>query len=469
MPKPEWALRALDDMGYAPDTSMDDKVDQWWSWYDCSNPFYADAQLDAGGSVLSIRHMTLRPARMICDEHAALMASDGSGVSTDDEGMRSWLDRSVPDLISQSAPALSRAMALGTAALFPEFSRASDGSWSCRMRWYDARYLIQLAADEGESTACAVASDVIAGGRRLHQLKVIDPDPATGLYRVRTRLFDPDRMDEEYFSGDVLPELALGCREAPYALVTPAVGNTYDDATPLGVSIFDDGVDAIRLADEAFNQFYWHIKLSTPRVFLDDEMIKRDPSTGRVDFNETLDQMLFHRVAGRVGDQVPITIYNPETHVDEHERAIDDALSLLSLKCKLGPNYFSFTRAGGLKTATEVVADNSVLLRNVRGNENLAGARISAALRGAYAATSALSGSPLAEVPECGVEWDDSVIEDTATARQTMKDDISRGLCPRWRYLVRFYGMTEEDARAFTGEADGAPSEAAIDAQLGLA
>lgn len=155
--------------------------------------------------------------------------------------------------------------------------------------------------------------------------------------------------------------------------------------------------------------------------------------------------------------------------VEESERSIDDALSIMSLKCGLGPNYFSFTRSSGLRTATEVVSDNSVLLRTVRRNENLAGQRISSALRGSYAAWSALSGRPLSEVPACEVAWDDSVIEDTATARTQMKDDISRGLCPRWMYLQRFYGMTEEDARAFTGEAAGEPSGDAVDAQLGLA
>lgn len=469
MAKPSWALRALEDEGYEPDTSMDAKVDQWWTWYDCSNEFYRPLKRDVGGRTVEIEHLTLRPARMVADEHAALMCSEGSDLSCDDKDMRSWLDATAPGFIAASAPAISRAMALGTAGLFPEFSRGADGSWTVRMRWYDARYLIQLEADEGESTACAVASDVIAGGRSMHQLKIVEPDPETGLYRVRTRLFDPERRDEEAFSEDVLPLVELGTGLRPYALVRPAVGNTYDDATPLGVSIYDDGVDAIKLVDETFNQFFWHVKLSTPRVFLDDEMIKRDPATGDLDLSTTLDQMLFSRVSGGVGERIPVTVYNPELRVEESERSIDDALSLMSLKCKLGPNYFSFTRSSGLRTATEVVSDNSVLLRSVRANENAAGAEIASALRGSYSAWRSVSGRPVKEVPELEVAWDDSVIEDTATARQQMKDDISRGLCPRWMYLQRFYGMDEEEARAFTGEPAGEPSAAAVDAQLGLA
>ena len=466
MAKPDWALKALGDEGYRPDTSMDALQDAWWSWYDCSNPYYSVCVHDIGGRTLAIEHMTLRPARMVCDEHAALMASDGSSLRCDDEAVQGWLDTALPSFVQRSSVALSRAMALGTAGLFPEFTVRDGGSASMSMRWYDARYLVQLEADEGESVACAVASDVFVAGRRLHQLKVCEPDPDTGLYRYRTRLFDPEHGDEVFCDG-ILPVLGLGTERPPYALVTPAVGNTYDDATPLGVSIFDDGIDSIKLLDEAFNQFYWHVKLSTPRVFLDDEMIDRDPATGKVNLAATLDEVLFHRVSGTVGHEVPITTYNPETHVDEHERAIDDALSLMSLKCKLGPNYFSFTRSQGLRTATEVVSDNSVLLRSVRNNENAAGAAISSAVSGSYAALSHLSGRT-AEAPEVRVEWDDSVIEDTATVRQAMREDIARGLCPRWMYLHRFYGMSEDEARAFTGEAEGGASAAAIDASLGM-
>lgn len=468
MAKPDWALRALDDEGFEPDTSMDSRIEDWWSWYDCSNPYYDAIKRDVGGRTLSIEHMTLRPARMVADEYAALICSEGSSLACNDKEMRDWLDETVPNFVAASAIPLSRAMALGTSGLFPDFSLRADGSWAAAMRWYDARYLIQLEADEGESVACAVASDVFVAGRRLHQLKICDVDPETGLYRLRCRLFDPERRDEEVLLDEIVPSLDLGTSMPPYALVTPAIGNTYDDATPLGVSVYDDGIDAIKLLDETFNQFYWHIKLSTPRVFLDDEMVDRDPSTGRVNLSTTLDQMLFSRVSGAVGQKIPITVYNPEMHVEESERSIDDALSLMSLKCGLGPNYFSFTRSGGLRTATEVVSDNSVLMRSVRTTESSVGAAMARALRGSYAAWLHLSGCSAAKVPVLEVAWDDSVIEDTATVRTQMKDDIARGLCPRWMYLNRFYGMDEKKARAFTGEAAGSPSGAALDAALGM-
>ena len=63
-------------------------------------------------------------------------------------------------------------------------------------------------------------------------------------------------------------------------------------------------------------------------------------------------------------------------------------------------------------------------------------------------------------VPDVKVTWDDSIVEDTATERALMKDDISRGLAPAWLYPVRYYGMSEDDARALVGSQQAVPEEA---------
>ena len=44
-----------------------------------------------------------------------------------------------------------------------------------------------------------------------------------------------------------------------------------------------------------------------------------------------------------------------------------------------------------------------------------------------------------------------------------MKDDIARGLCPKWKYLVKYQGMSEEEAKTYTGETSGV----ALDVELG--
>jgi A118 family predicted phage portal protein len=131
----------------------------------------------------------------------------------------------------------------------------------------------------------------------------------------------------------------------------------------------------------------------------------------------------------------------------------------MSFKCGFGPNYFSYSRQQGLRTATEVSSDNSQLFRNVRKHEQQVGKALKRLFAGAYASECALCGVAPTSV-DVDITWDDSIVEDTATERAQMKDDIARNLAPAWLYPMRFYGMSEDEARALVDATPKLPEEA---------
>ena len=52
------------------------------------------------------------------------------------------------------------------------------------------------------------------------------------------------------------------------------------------------------------------------------------------------------------------------------------------------------------------------------------------------------------EGAEVRVDFDDSIIQDTASEKAQMLAEVSAGIVPKWMYLVRFYAMDEDEARA---------------------
>lgn len=96
--------------------------------------------------------------------------------------------------------------------------------------------------------------------------------------------------------------------------------------------------------------------------------------------------------------------------------------------CGLGINYFDFDNVGYVKTATEVSADNSALMRNIKKHGN--------ALAGAVAdvahATMACARALGEEVPEEG--------------------EVAAGLMQKWEYRRKWYGEDEATARRRAGE-----------------
>ena len=455
--KPAWALDVLRRAGLRPDTSMDDDQKAWWSWFSCDNEYYSELAYDAPGGADVCKRLSLRPARMVADEIPSLVMTSETTISSEDRGLNGWLSERMAGFVEGSADFISLAFALGA------------GCWAVSMDGGRAS-IVQYSAWQTIPVRGGVAlvARTTVGGRRLDQIQVHAPDPKTGTFHISTRLFETESgAHREVWLDEVAPDLDTRQKLPTYAIVRPSRANTHDLYTPLGVSIYEDAVDAVRMVDEAFNQLFWQVRVSLPRVFFDEQGVRRDPKTGAPDWAGSVDQVVFRPLQTGSGS-APVSVYNPDTHVTDMVEALNCALSTLGLKCGFGQQYWSFDLASGLKTATEVVSANSTLMRTIRRNEKLLGAAIDDVARAAYSCELALSGGAGGDVPHVRVDWDDSVMTDDKADRDMMKDDISRGLCPRWRYLSRYYGMSEGEARAFTGEAEGAASLAALDAAAGL-
>lgn len=457
---PAWACEFLRKAGYSPQNVMDPYVAAWWRWYAACDEFYQPERTATEATrPRACQHMTLFPARMAADEWAGLVMDEKTVVSSPDPTCNEWIaERLGADFVATGSDELALAFALGFGVWAANFGGIADDDLTAAtatVDFYDAGQVVPLLSDGGESVSVALVSRVLVGGRAYDRVQVHEPDQGTGgTYHLRTWLFDPKRRDSGPVGLDaVIADLDTGSTLPTYCMVSPAIANAYEDATPCGVSVFADAIDAIRLLDETFDGAYWRTRLCQPRMVVDEAGLAVDPATGQVRLQETIDQRLFKSVRGAVGQQVPVTVFAPDMQAEDTERAINNALSVFSAKCGLGPNYWSFTRAGVNKTAREVVSDNSQLMRNCRRHERAVGAQLRRLVAGTFCAEVALRTGAMPEPPEVEVAWDDSVVEDTEAERAMMKDDIARGLCPAWLYPMRFYGMDEDAARALVGQA----------------
>ena len=460
---PAWATRFLRGLGYRPGNCMDEHIKAWWGWYQVDNGFYGVDRPDTGRGDCPDRHLSLRPARMAADEWASLVMDDKTQMGSEDATVNAWVGERFGGFVGDELDHLALSFALGTGAWVADLGGIvgdSTAGTTASISFYDASQLCPLESDGDESVSCAFVRRISHGRDLLDQLQVHAPDPATGTYHVRTWVFGTRSHQVPCAADDITADLDTGTALPCYALVRPAIANTYEECTPLGVSVFDDAQDAIKLVDEAFDASYWRLRVCQPRMVVDEAGLRRDPKTGELDLVGTVDRRVFKAVSGGGDHPQPATVYDPGLQASETDTALNSALSLFSAKCGFGPNYFSYSRQQGLRTATEVSADNSQLFRNVRRHEQVVGDAIERLVAGAWAAETALRTGTDPGVPDVKVTWDDSIVEDTATERALMKDDISRGLAPAWLYPVRYYGMSEDEAKALVGSQQAVPEEA---------
>lgn len=225
----------------------------------------------------------------------------------------------------------------------------------------------------------------------------------------------------------------------------PAIDNTRVDMSLYGQSVFADEVDAIQAVDLCYDAMMGEIDNGKMRVFLSDVMfdVERDAKGGRV-------SIPFGRKACTVfkkdmSTEDTIHEFAPALRTEDQARTFRVALQTLGDPCGFGINYFGLENVGYVKTATEVSADNSALMRNIRRHEHALEGAIVGICRALLAADRRLG----VELPDEGlvrVMFDDSIITDTTAEKKQDMDEVAAGLMAGWEYRAKWYGEDEETA-----------------------
>lgn len=460
---PSCAERWLREQGHAPYRDMDADIARWWEWYTGTSKWYdrtAVSYEDGGARRARFRCYSIRPARRVCREWASLMFDDGTRFAADDPAANEWLQgwAASTGLLAISQRCAERAFALGTGALALSFSVPEDAAApvAMRLRRYDARMILPLSWSDEGTTECAFVTEAAVRGQRVTQVQAHIVDGGT--YHIRSAYFDargrrvnPEGMLTDFDTGQPLPT---------FCLVRPAVDNLVADMSPMGQSVFEDALDAIKAVDDSFDTLVRELAVTKPKVFMADQLLQvfDDGSGRRVTVPMAPEDTVIRAVGGVSGGDL-IKTFQPSIRTEAIRGALDTALAELGDLTGFGQQYFTLSKQGGLKTATEVSADSSALMRNLRKHETGVGAALSAMLTAAVSCARSKMGVSMGDPGTVTVTWDDSIIEDTPAEKAQMLAEVSSGVAAAWEYRRRFMGEDEETARAMADEAkpEGGP------------
>lgn len=462
---PPKVLDAVRRMGYSPDTSMADHVTRWWQWYVGETGWY-DREEQVDGRRYRIRRHSLRPARRVCREWASAILDDDAtalvvtGAGDDPAGLQGLLDAwaSETRFLPSAQRCLERAFATGTGALALWFE-VSEGGARIRARRYDARMVLPLSWDDEQVSECAFCTSATSGGRPVTQLQAHLLDRETGTYHVVTRLFRED--GEEVRDPSVIADFDTLSTLPTFALMRPAIDNTFSDCTAMGQSVFADAIDAVKAVDNAFDSMQREIDATKVKVFMTDDLldVATDASGRARAIPMSPENTIVRKLAGN-GSQQMLEVFSPEIRIDPLVRALNVALAELGDLTGFGQNYLRFDKDGGVKTAREVSSDNSAFARTIRKHENELRPQLEGLLATMLACQRALNGWPVPDGAGVRVEFDDSIVADTESQKATAMAEVAAGVMGAWEYRARFFGEDEDVARRMAGEAGALPAPA---------
>lgn len=254
-------------------------------------------------------------------------------------------------------------------------------------------------------------------------------------------------------------EVAIDTEKSLFTYFRTPRANNIDDNSPLGVSMYANAMDTLHAIDICFDSFVREFRLGKKRIIVPARMIRNvvDPVTGKnVRYFDATDET-YEALSTDDPDTLRIQDNSVTLRVTEHVDAMNALLNILCLQVGLSFGTFSFDVHGGLKTATEVVSENSKTYKTIKNFQNQVTPAIKE-LIGAIIEVASLydvtyDGFSIKELASRGYEvkvtLDDGITQDRQTNINEGITLVGAGLMSKYKFLTDpKYGqnLTEEDA-----------------------
>jgi len=238
-----------------------------------------------------------------------------------------------------------------------------------------------------------------------------------------------------------------------FSYFKPNLANNVDSTVPLGVSIYANAYDTLKSIDIAFDSLQREFRLGRKRIIVPDTAIRHviDPKTGKEHrYFDATDETYEAFGVGDM-DENKFTEINSTLRVTEHIAAINALLNLYATQIGFSAGAFSFD-GQSMKTATEVVSEQSKTFRTKQSHENVIEQGITDLIEciGVVAQIYGLYTPP--EKYDVTVQFDDSIAEDATAEINKQILLLNNGLQSKVKALTIIHGITDQEAEQLLKE-----------------
>lgn len=245
-----------------------------------------------------------------------------------------------------------------------------------------------------------------------------------------------------------LPEIVPldNVRRPLFAYFKPNLANNIDSTVPLGISVYANAYDTLKSIDIAFDSFQREFRLGRKRILVPTTAIKTvlDPESESMKrYFDPTDEV--YEAMDTAMDDNKITEINSTLRVTEHIDSINAHLNIFAMQIGFSAGAFSFN-GQSVKTATEVVSENSKTFRTKQSHENVVEQGLTELIEiiGIVAEIYGLYKPP--KEYEVTVAFDDSVAEDKGAEIDKQIKLVGSELTSKKRAIMKIFGVSDEEA-----------------------
>ena len=333
-------------------------------------------------------------AKAVCAELGGLIWSEGADIHISTNGNDDTLERYVLSVLKKNAfnekmqELIEQAAALGGAAVkeYVKIKHDKDGNpipgtERLMIDYCMADQFVPTAWDNAKVSEAVFVSRKAKNGMYWTRLEwhkwngetyVISND----LYGTKERKVNGQNQDILGYwypltalSNTIEPETEInGLSTSLFSYFRVPTANNIDDNSPLGVSVYGNAFDTLHALDICYDSLVREFRLGKKRIIVPAAAVRTviDPDTGEARRYFDANDEAYEALVTDDPDKLKIQDQSVELRVDEHVQAINALLSVLCLQVGFSSSTFSFDIKSGLKTATEVISENSKTYKTIR-------------------------------------------------------------------------------------------------------
>ena len=242
-----------------------------------------------------------------------------------------------------------------------------------------------------------------------------------------------------------------------FQYIRPFGANWADDNSPLGMSILSRAPGTLHTLDVMFDSFQREFVLGKKRIIAPARAMKTVPgiNNGTPQRYFDADDEVWEALATDTNEDLHIQDNSVSLRVQEHVDGMNAELSILCTQIGFDPGTLSFDASRGLKTATEVISEDSKTFGTVKAHENIIVPRLNEMVRAIFELSArygiTYKGKKISDLISGGydiaVNFDDSIIEDKNAEINRGVMLVGANLMSKKKFMVDTLGYTEEEAK----------------------
>ena len=368
---------------------------------------------------------------------------------------------------------LEKAFALGGGALkewveIPKDENGNDiGEGKIKIGYTMASQFVPTAWDNSKVSSAIFVNREARDGYYYTVVEWHRLDGTT--YRVTNDLYRQPIKDGEpqnilgwwYPLNEIYPLLSpdttiYDVKNAFFQYIRPFGANYADDNSPLGMSIYASALNTLHGLDIMFDSLQREFVLGKKRIIAPARAMKLSAGIngGRPDRYFDADDEVWEALATDNPEDLKIYDNSVDLRVQPHIDGINGDLSILCAQIGFDPGTLSFDANKGLKTATEVISENSKTFGTVKAHENIVcdalkemvNAIFELAVHYGLTHNGQTIESLIAGGYEVTVKFDDSIIQDRQQDINQGTMLVGAGLMSKKKFMMDTLGYTAEDA-----------------------